>query len=278
MATGRVVSSQLRIPRLSLSALFIVTPTQWWITDKNAGTSYGHGAVRNIVGAFATADGVTVALSETKSARFVVGAANAGPAKSLVEAVLGHAQLCTSGFSTVAPAQPPLMLVGTCVSTLGELQLGEECVVAVSGRGICATGRGAILLRPADRLRAIQIGDLGVYPTPGGWARSGFGIGGALEGPALGSLMNVLAMRRHVDCLVRFIFDDAEAAFSLAGDTPQRLHAEASALVAAVGGSGAAAVQPAAEPAAVDGSCRFCGAQRVPSHAFCGRCGNPYGG
>jgi hypothetical protein len=278
LATGRVVSRDLRIPRLNASPRFIVTPTRWWIADKQGTTSYARGAVKNIVGAFSTSDGVTVALSESKSARFVLGAINADRAKSLIESMLAHARLCTSGFDTLAPAQQPLMLVGTHVGGYGtDLRPGEECVVAVSGRGICATGTGSVLLKPADRLRAILLGGAGV---------------------TVPDLLNLLAARRHLDCLVRFVFDDAEAAFSLTSDTPQRLYQDISALSAALRSPSAPPSPEAPQPvpvahseaaptgwtapaaasaaASAGGFCGFCGTAKAPSHAYCTKCGKPY--
>jgi hypothetical protein len=295
MATGRIVSRDLRMPRLNLSPRFIVTPKQWWIADRHGGTPYAHGTVRNIVGVFTTTDGLTLALSETKSVRFLIGRTYADRAKALVDGVLAHAQLCTSAFDNIAPAQRPLMLVGTHVGGYGtELEPGEECVVAVSGRGICATGLGSVLLKPADRLRAVQLGGIGEYTTGGGWVGGGFGISGALEGAAFASLMNTLTTRRHIDCLVRFVFDDAEAVFSLTSDTPQRLQLDASALLAALRGpsiapnaealnlttvaqrepAAAAQMEPANQTAG--GFCGFCGATRTVSHSYCTKCGNPY--
>lgn len=295
MATGRLVSRNLRIPRMNASPRLIVTARQWWIADRHGGTSYAHGAVRNIVGVFTTANGLTLALSETKSATFIMGRTYAGRAKALVGSVLAHAELCTSPFDNVAPAQKPLMLVGTHVGGHGtELEPGEECVIAVSGRGICATGLGSVLLKPADRLRAIQLGGIGEYTTGGGWVGGGFGVSGALEGAAFAALMNTLTTRRHIDCLIRFVFDDAEATFSLTSDTPQRLQLEASALLAALRGPSAApnvgalnlttVAQRDPAPAAqaerarqsAGGYCGFCGAARIVSHRFCTKCGNPY--
>lgn len=296
MATGRVVSRDLRIPRLNVSPRFIVTPRQWWIADRHGSSAYAHGAVRNVVGVFTTTDGLTVALSDTKSARFIMGRTYAGRAKALVDVMLAHARLCTSPFDDIAPAQRPLMLVGTHVGGHGtELEPGEECVVAVSGRGICATGLGSVLLKPADRLRAIQLGGVGTYTTGGGWVGGGFGISGALEGALFASLMNTLTTRRHIDCLVRFVFDDAEATFSLTSDTPQRLQLDASALLAALRGSEAAPTagalnlttvaqreqpaRPASSGPATQGVgnfCGFCGARRASSHTYCTGCGNAY--
>lgn len=278
LATGRVVSRDLRIPRLNASPRFILTPTRWWIADRQGNASYARGAVKNIVGAFTTSDGVTVALSESKSARFVLGATNADRAKSLIETMLAHARLCTSGFETIAPTQQPLMLVGTHVGGYGtDLRPGEECAVAVSGRGICATGTGSVLLKPADRVRAILLGGVGV---------------------TVPDLLNLLAARRHLDCFVRFVFDDAEAAFSLTSDTPQRLHQDISPLSAALRSpsvppspeapqpvptarSEAAPTgwtAPAAAPAAASagGFCGFCGTAKTPSHAYCTKCGKLY--
>lgn len=295
MATGRVVSRDLRIPRLNVSPRFIVTPKEWWIADRHGSDSYAHGAVRNVVGAFTTTDGLTVALSDTKSARFLIGRTYADRAKTLVDGVLAHARLCTSPFDNIAPAQRPLMLVGTHVGGYGtELAPGEECVVAASGRGICATGLGSVLLKPADRLRAVQLGGIGAYTTGGGWVGGGFGISGALEGAAFASLMNTLTTRRHIDCLVRFVFDDAEAAFSLTSDTPQRLQLDASALLAAMRGPSTApnaealnlttvaqrtpapAVQTGPANHSAGGYCGYCGTDRTVSHSYCTKCGNRY--
>lgn len=296
MATGRIVSRDLRISRLNVSPRFIVTPKEWWIADRHGSGSYAHGAVRNVVGAFTTTDGLTVALSDTKSARFLIGRTYADRAKALVDVVLAHARLCTSPFDDIAPAQRPLMLVGIHMGGHGtELEPGEECVVAVSGRGICATGLGSVLLKPADRLRAIQLGGVGEYTTGGGWVGGGFGISGALEGALIASLMNTLIARRHIDCLVRFVFDDAEATFSLTSDTPQRLQLDTSALLAALRGPSVAPnaealnlttvaqreparlarIEPASQ--GVGNFCGFCGARRALTHAYCTGCGHAYG-
>lgn len=295
MATGRIVSRDLRIPRLNLSPRFIVTPTRWWMADRHGDRSYAHGAVKDIMGVFTTADGVTVWLSETKTARFYLARQSAARAKMLIEGVLAHAQLSTSSFDDVAPGQRPLLLVGTHVGGHGsELESGEECVVAVSGRGICATGLGTVLLKSADSLRTIQVGGVGAYKTGGGWVGGGFGVGGALEGAAFASLMNTLTTRKHVDCIVRFAFDDAEATFSLTSDTPQQLQFDASALLAALRGPSAppnaealrltTVAQRQAAPIgrgethiqAAGNFCGFCGASVASAHTYCTGCGNPY--
>jgi hypothetical protein len=295
MATGRVVSRDLRVPRLNLSPRFVVTPRRWWIVDKEGTTSYAHGAVRDIVGVFTATDGLTVALSEKKSARFLIGRMYADRAKVLVDGLLAHARLCASPFDNIAPGQRPLMLVGTHVGGRGtELESGEECVVAISGRGICATGFGSVFLKAASSLRAIQVGGLGAYPTGGGWVGGGFGMGGVLEGAALAGLMNTLVARRHVDCLVRFVFDDAEATFSLTGEIPQRLQLDTAPLLAALRGPSpvpnAEALNPTTvaqhEPApgvwtelsdqTAGNFCGFCGARRSSNHVYCTSCGNPY--
>ncbi|MGH3416166.1 MAG: hypothetical protein ACRDSS_06855 [Actinocrinis sp.] len=297
MATGRVVSRDLRIPRLNVSPRFIVTPEKWWIAGRRGNDIYAYGAVRDIVGVFTMTDGLAIAVSETKSARFLIGRPYATGVKALVESVLAHAQLCRAPFENLAPEQRPLMLVGTHVGGHGtDLQSGEECVVAVSGRGICATGRGSAFLRAAGGLRAIQVGGFNEYTTGSGWAGGGSGTTGAREGTAFASLMNTLITRRHVDCLVRFVFDDAEVTFSLAGDTPQRLQLDASALLAALRDPSEVPNATAVNPAAVDqrgpepvaqidpfsepasGFCGFCGARRNPAHIYCTGCGRAYGG
>lgn len=294
MATGRVVSRDIRVPRLNTSSLFIVTPARWWIADVNGGGSFASGAVKNIVGAFTASDGVTVGLSEKKTARFVVGRMNAAYAKTFIDGILAHARLSTAPFDNIAPAQQPVLLIGTHVSGRGtELEPGDESVVAISGRGICATGQGSVLLRPADSLRAIQVGGVGEYMAAGGRAGGAFAVSGALDGAAFARLMNTLTMRRHVDCVVRFAFDDAEATFSLAGDVPPQLQFDVSALIAALHGRSVPPKAQALRPATVEqrtppaqnapthdavaGFCGFCGAQRVASHRFCAQCGNPYG-
>ena len=294
MATGRVVSRGVRVPRLNTSARFIVTPREWWITDRLGGASYAHGSVRKIVGAFTTTSGLAVALSETKSAQFQIGEAHGYRAKALLESVLGHARLCSSSFENIAPGQPPLMFVGTYVGGRRTgLQPGEECVLAVSGLGVCATGLGPIFLRPAAHLREVHVDGVGGHAPGAGWAAVA-----QLGGPATANLMNMLTMRRHVDCLVRFAFDDAEAVFALTGDTPQRIQVDASALVgalrapAAVPGvedrrqpsvervEGVEGVEDGGDPVdqAVGRFCGFCGARRSASHAFCTGCGRAYEG
>jgi hypothetical protein len=288
MSTGRVAAHGLTIPRLNISPLLVLGPTRWWIADRHGERFHARGRTGNIIGTFVAGDGVTVGFSETQNAKFITGEAAAYYVKAIIDGALAHARLVGAKFATVAPAQPPLLLIGTHVGGRGtDLAHGEPCVVAVSGRGVCATGAGSILLRPADRLRAVQIS----------------GVTGTAGDPALADLMNTLMMRRHLDCLVRFVFDDAEATFSLAGDTPDRLQWEAGALIAALGNAptlpktqsdprptvppsaqppapeeltGWAAPGAPAVPAAGARFCGHCGAAREPAHAFCVACGRPF--
>ena len=219
VSTGRVSARGLTVPRLNISPLLAVGPTRWWIADRNGERFHARGRTGNIVGTFVAGDGVTVCFSEMQNAKFITGEQNAYYVKALVDGILAHARLSTAKFAVVAPAQPPVLLVGTHVGGRSEdLAHGEPCVVAVSGRGVCATGAGGVLLRPADSLRAVRIS----------------ATIGATESPALAHLMNTLMTRRHADCLVTFVFDDTEATFSLAGDTPDRLQWDVAPLIAAL--------------------------------------------
>lgn len=302
MSTGRVSARGLTIPRLGVSGLFVVSPTRWWFADRQGERCHARGRTSDIIGTFATSDSVTVCFSETQTARFGTGQMNTIYVKAIIDGVLGHVRIGAAGFRDIAPAQPPLVLMGTHVGGYGtELMPGEPCVVALSGRGLCATGAGSVLLRPADHLRGVQIGGIGAYTTGGGWVGGGFGIAGALEGAAFASLMNTLTTRRHIDCVIRFVFDDAEATFSLSSDTPDRLQLDASALIAALRGPSelpnAQALRlttVAHRPPAVGDSraladrrssatavprfCGHCGASREPAHAFCTGCGKPFNG
>jgi hypothetical protein len=307
MSTGRLSAHGLTVPRLNTSPLLVIGPTRWWIADRHGERFHARGRTGDIVGTFIAGDGVTVCFSEKQNAKFTTGDQRAYYVKALVDVVLAHARLSAAKFAAVAPGQPPLMLVGTYVAGRGaDLAPGEPCVVAVSGRGVCATGAGSSLLRPANGLRAVHIS----------------GLTSATENPAVANLMNTLMMRRHVDCLVRFVFDDAEATFSLTGDTPDRLQLDAAALIAAVRQPPApprpqATPQPAAQPTAQPSPqqspqptaseaptgwvspaatapvttapvtnapaataeprfCGHCGARREPAHTFCVACGRPF--
>lgn len=306
MSTGRVSAHGLTIPRLNVSPLLVVGPTRWWIVDRHGERFHARGRTGNIIGTFIDGDGVTVGFSETQNATFNTGQMAAFYVKTIIDGVLAHARLSAANFAAVASGQPPLLLVGTHVGGQGtDLAYGEPCVVAVSGRGLCAMGAGSVLLQSADRLRAVQIG----------------ATTGPIESAALANLMNTLMMRRHADCLIRFVFDDAEATFSLAGDTPDRLQLDAAALIAAIqnppappkaqpparevppareapvswvapSAAGTTAAAPAQTPAIpvpaapvpavpVPAEARFCGhcgARREPSHVFCTACGKSFDG
>ncbi len=172
---------------------------------------------------------------------------------------------------------------------IGLVASDEASIIALSGTGISAFSPTARFVRSPTEIRGIQIGGAGEYTTGGGWFGGGFGISGALEGAAFATIMNVLTTRRHVDTMLRVVFDDAEATFGVEKYIPARLEIELAALLAAVrvGGSHQSATRlnvstVAASPIVAAGApghgarfCTGCGTPRAVGAAFCGACGQP---
>lgn len=287
---GRAIGFGLPFSRMNWSPYFSITSAGWFLLDRRGSQILARGALTELLGVTRKIDGVVVALTGGRRMRFIVGGLAADPYRSAIFEGVARANLVAANFRDIAPQQRAVSFEAVHYGGYGtSLASDEASALTLTGAGISVFSATARMVRSATEIRGIQIGGVGEYTTGGGWFGGGFGISGALEGAAFAAIMNVLTTRRHVDTLLRVVFDDAEATFGIEKYIPARLEVELAAVLAAVrvGGSHQSATRLnistiAASPLVNAGTtgqgtrfCTGCGTPRVTGAAFCGGCGQP---
>lgn len=288
MKSGRAIGYGLPFSRMNWSPYFSITSAGWFLLDRRGSQVLARGALTELLGVTRKMDGIVVSLTGGRRMRFISGGLAVEPSRTAILEGVARANLAAASFSNVAPQQRTVSLESIHYGGYGTpLASDETSIIALSGTGISAFSPTARFVRSSTEIRGIQIGGVGEYTTGGGWFGGGFGVSGALEGAAFAAIMNLLTTRRHVDTLLRVIFDDAEATFGIEKYIPARLEIELSALLAAIraGGShhgathlnvstvASSPIAPAGMPAQGSRFCTGCGTPRVAGAPFCGGCG-----
>lgn len=283
---GRAIGYGFPFSRANWSPYFSMTSTGWFLLDRSGSKILARGELSELLDVTRKSDGVVVSLTGGRRIRLMVGGLAIDSFRAAILEGVARANLAAANFRDIAPQQRTTAFEAVHYGGYGtSLAPDEASFLALSGMGISAFSPTARFVRASTEIRGIQIGGVGEYTTGGGWFGGGFGVSGALEGAAFAAIMNVLTTRRHVDTLLRVIFDDAEATFGIEKYVPARLEIELSALLAAVraGGSHQSATHLnvstiASSPGVVtpvQGSrfCTGCGTPRVTGAPFCGGCG-----
>lgn len=207
-------------------------------------------------------------------------------------------------YGPVVPQQRPVQYQVRYLGGFGSpLIPGADALVVVGPAGVRVVHGSQRFEASHRELEGYQLGGVGQYETGGGWIGGGFGVAGALQGAAFALVMNALTTRIRNDCLLRFVFANAEMTFEVLVETPAQVELELSALTAALrqragtvsqsvmhltGGVSVANPAAFAQVASQQAStsrvgqasgdeaqrfCTSCGQARATRHAFCGCCG-----
>ncbi|MEX5711702.1 zinc ribbon domain-containing protein [Parafrankia sp. FMc6] len=277
MKCGRAIGFGVPFSRMNWSPYFCITSTSWFLLGRRDGEVLARGALAELLWAQRkSADSVVVMLAGGRRLRFIVGGLAIDPSRTAILEGVARANLASANFNNIAPQQRAVAFEALHYGGYGApLPADEESVISLTGAGVSVLSATARWMRPSSEIRGIQIGGVGEYTTGGGWFGGGLGVSGALEGAAFAAIMNILTTRRHVDTLIRIIFDDAEVTFGTEKYTPARLEVALSALLAAVRmrGSHQSATLQDASTGQGTRFCTGCGTPRVAGAAFCGGCG-----
>lgn len=291
---GRIVGKGVSFPRWHLYPIIAVTTSAVRLLDRTGTEQLAALVLTDVLWGRTSTDGVLLELTRGRSLKLLVGGPSSEKILFGLLAAVAQALGAAAGDTPVA-AQQPVLLRGEHRGGYGTgLTGGSSAVVALDGRTVSVLTSDDCFTRAVSELAGVQLGGAGAYTTGGGWFGGGFGIGGALEGAALASLMNGLTTRQHMDTLLRLVFPDAELTFAVVTHTPGQLELELAPLLAwlrggsvpggsALGLHTVAARQPATAPISEDVAsseqarfCPGCGRARGREDAFCSGCGKPY--
>jgi hypothetical protein len=289
---GRAKGYGISLPAGSRDSLAVLTTKIWAVLSRD-GSLLASGPIDEVRWTKSHSDGFRMELSCDRAVRFVITGMGPRSAEQPVRLAVGRALLARTTAVVVAPHQEPVCVEGNYAGGYGTgLTVGGPASLTVDGAGIAIMTPHASLVLPVEELIAVQMGGMGEYQTGGGWFGGGIGVKGALEGAAFATVMNWMTTSSRIDCVVRLVFREAEATFSVKSHTPAQLELQLAALLAALRGSSGPLLQSSTlgltsvgeaksreprgpGPQDTMGFCPGCGARRQSGASFCVGCGNP---